>query len=119
MGANGNAGHVAIGGTGEADIEDLGGAGTARGHWKESVYENELMTGFISGSTQPMSLLTVRSLQDMGFTVDITKADAFVKPGSSGRRLREPGFYMGSDLYEGPVVQLTQSFLKPGREDDA
>ena len=47
---NGNAGHVAISGSGpRARVEDLYGAGTAFSHWKEAVYTGELMTGFLSG----------------------------------------------------------------------
>jgi hypothetical protein len=118
FGTNGNAGHVQIGGTGQADIEDTGGPGTSRGHWKETVYRNELMTGFISGTTQPMSILTVRSLQDLGYTVDVAQAEAFVKP-VSGRRLRGlQEVHMINDLYSGPVYEFTEAMPKPGREAD-
>lgn len=70
-------------------MEDQGGAGTARGHWKESVYQNELMTGFLSGNSQPMSRLTVQALRDLGYVVDLSKADAFTIPSAAGRRLRD------------------------------
>ena len=82
LGENGAVGQSQIGGSGRPIVEDVGGAGTARAHWKESVYSNELMTGFISGQTQPMSLLTVQSLKDLGYQVDVTKADAFAINGS-------------------------------------
>jgi len=89
LGANGIQGQKDIGGQGNPIIEDQGGAGTARGHWKESVYQNELMTGFLSGNTQPMSRLTVQALKDLGYVVDLTQADAFTIPSAAGRRLRD------------------------------
>ena len=32
-------------------VEDMGGEGTADAHWRESVFGNELMTGFVEAST--------------------------------------------------------------------
>lgn len=58
-------------------VESTGGAGTVGGHWRETVFKNELMTGFISGTTQPMSLTTVMSLQDLGYAVDPAQAAPF------------------------------------------
>jgi hypothetical protein len=81
LGKNGIQGQKDIGGSGNPVIEGDGGAGTARGHWDEETYQNELMTGFLSGKTQPMSKLTVQSLKDIGYTVDVTKADNFLIPG--------------------------------------
>jgi hypothetical protein len=73
-GTQGNIGNVNIGGTGQAVIENTGGPGTNRGHWKESVYGFELMTGYISTNYAPMSQLTVRALTDLGYTgVDVSK----------------------------------------------
>ena len=39
-----------------------GGAGTRDGHWRESVLANELMTGWINAGSNPLSVLSVRSL---------------------------------------------------------
>lgn len=63
-------------------IEDEGtcNGGTRDVHWRESVLSNELMTGFVeaAGVTMPLSAITVASLADMGFTVDLAEADPFV-----------------------------------------
>jgi len=83
LGKQAQIGQVEIGGVGQPSVEQDGGPGTARVHWDEQVYQNELMTGFISGNTQPLSKLTVRSLQDLGYQVDITKADDFLIPGAT------------------------------------
>lgn len=53
------------------------GAGTINGHWRELVMGHELMTGYLSGTVRALSLITVRSLHDMGYTVDVNAADAY------------------------------------------
>jgi hypothetical protein len=58
-------------------VEGTGGDGTKNSHWRDTVFRSELMTGWISGSSQPLSRTTVESLRDYGYVVDPTKADAF------------------------------------------
>ena len=61
-------------------VENTGGAGTADSHWRETVFRNELMSGFISGQGNPLSRLTVGSLADLGYTVDLSKAEPYGLP---------------------------------------
>lgn len=58
-------------------VENTGGSGTRDSHWRESVLRNELMTGWISSSSNPLSAISIASLRDLGYAVDLTKADAF------------------------------------------
>lgn len=58
-------------------IENSGGSGTRDSHWRESLLQDELMTGFLSGPTRPLSRLTIASLRDMGYTVSYSTADAY------------------------------------------
>lgn len=53
------------------------GPGTRDSHWRESVFRDELMTGWLSGTTQPLSRTTIASLADLGYTVDLDAADPF------------------------------------------
>lgn len=81
-GANGITGFNNVGGstyTGgqKVPVENTGGGGTMNAHWRESVLANELMTGYANAGSMPLSQLTVRSLADMGYTVDVSAADAF------------------------------------------
>jgi Leishmanolysin/Bacterial Ig-like domain (group 2) len=74
-------------------VEDTGGPGTHNGHWRESVFENELMTGFIGMGSSPLSVVTLASLADLGYGVDLTRADAFtlalaLRGFTSGPKLR-------------------------------
>lgn len=58
-------------------VENSGGPGTRDSHWRESVLLQELMTGWISRGENPLSRVTVGSLADMGYTVNINAADPF------------------------------------------
>lgn len=66
-------------------VEANGGSGTARGHWDELLYGNEIMTGYIDtdwdasvdsstaigvGSYNQMAAFTVAALADLGYTLD-------------------------------------------------
>lgn len=80
-GAGGEQGWSEIGGVPlgsvTVPVENTGGAGTRDVHWRESVMPSELMTGFLSALVNPMSAVTVRSLADLGYTVDPSTADAY------------------------------------------
>ena len=57
----------AEGGLNELPIENIGGPGTAGGHWRESLLNNELMTGFLNLGENPLSRITAGSLRDLGY----------------------------------------------------
>jgi hypothetical protein len=58
-------------------VENTGGCGTANGHWRENVFTRELMTGFInSGVTNPLSGMSIGSLQDLGYIVSFSTAES-------------------------------------------
>lgn len=61
-------------------LENTGGPGTRDGHLRESVFGHELLTGFLSGATRPISRVSVGAFEDMGYEVDYEAADAFVLP---------------------------------------
>jgi hypothetical protein len=97
IGAQGLSSFEEIGGatyTGaKVPVENTGGPGTSNGHWRESVFESELMTGFIGLGSSPLSVVTLASLADQGYGVDFTKAEAFtltlgLKAFTSGPKLR-------------------------------
>jgi hypothetical protein len=85
-GANATAQYNQIYGTSAhgVPVEAGGGSGTADSHWRETVFTNELMTGWAGpGSNLPLSRITVGSLADLGYTVNYATADAYT-PTSSG-----------------------------------
>jgi hypothetical protein len=50
-------------------LETDGGSGTAGSHWSETVFGHELMTGYIDPAPDPLSRMTVASLQDLGYQI--------------------------------------------------
>jgi hypothetical protein len=63
-------------------LEDNQGPGTADVHWEEDVFDHELMTGFIESQPKemPFSIMTVRSLMDIGYAVNLQNFDSYTKP---------------------------------------
>ncbi|HHK42138.1 MAG TPA: peptidase, partial [Planctomycetaceae bacterium] len=60
-------------------VANTGGPGTRDGHWRESIFGNELMTGYVGpGRSLPLSTVTIASLSDLGYEVEFGSADAFV-----------------------------------------
>ncbi len=47
-------------------VENTGGEGTRDSHWRETVFRNELMSGFIAAKGNPISRVSVASLEDLG-----------------------------------------------------
>jgi hypothetical protein len=67
----------ALGGSGNVPVENTGGAGTRDGHWRETTFKNELMTGFINTGSNPLSRMSIASLGDLGYTVNTGAADVY------------------------------------------
>ncbi len=93
-------------------VENQGGRGTADGHWREEdelgqdVFGNELMTGFIGPGLNPLSIVTVASLGDQGYSVDLAQADPYnlflsLRVSGRGRTLR-----MMNDILRLPIKQV-------------
>jgi hypothetical protein len=65
-------------------VENTGGGGTRDSHWRESIFRTEIMTGWIGpGTNMPISRITVGSLADLGYAVNMAAADAYFPPGTS------------------------------------
>jgi adhesin/invasin len=96
--------YQAIGGIGAVPVENTGGPGTADGHWRESVFTSELMTGYITnGFANPLSAVTIGSLQDLGYGVDYGTADPY--GGASLRRQAVSPLRQLRELpLDGPIV---------------
>lgn len=108
-GTNGIAGFDEIGGTtytggNKVPVENTGGAGTINGHWREVVLKNELMTGTINNSANPLSALTARSLIDLGYTINTANYDPFfLTLAVQFEGAASPGVTLGSDILAFPL----------------
>lgn len=61
-------------------VENTGGPGTREGHWREAVFDEELMTGLAEPADMPMSRMTIASLKDLGYQVNLEAADRYQLP---------------------------------------
>ncbi len=64
-------------------LANVGGPGTRDGHWREAVFANELMTGFLDVGANPISRMTIGAFEDLGYSVDYAAADAYRLPTAS------------------------------------
>ncbi|MFM7062579.1 MAG: leishmanolysin-related zinc metalloendopeptidase, partial [Actinomycetes bacterium] len=69
-----------LGGSGAVPVENNGVPGTTDSHWRESVFDRELMTGYEDAGKDPLSRLTIAALGDLGYAVSLAPADSFVLP---------------------------------------
>lgn len=94
---------------GKVPVENQGspGDGSNCAHWRESVLGRELMTPTLSGSgSNPLSLITIASLEDEGYVVDPAAASAYSLPAGG------PSGVAGSG---GPVLRLGNDVLPTPR----
>jgi hypothetical protein len=96
-------------------VENAYGQGTNDSHWRESVFGNELMTGFIDDGTNPLSAITVTSLADLGYEVDLSGADPYSL--SSALRLfgTRRTIPLGNDIIRLPIRTVNSSGRETGR----
>jgi Leishmanolysin len=69
-----------LGGSGAVPVEGDFGPGTRDSHWDEDTFDNELMTGFLNLGENPLSAVTVASMADLGYTVDLRAGDRYRLP---------------------------------------
>jgi hypothetical protein len=79
--------------------------GSADSHWRESVLTVELMTpGYNSGVLNPLSAITIASLDDLGYQVDMSQADPFTTVFTSPAQAAPgPVIDLGNDIRQGPI----------------
>lgn len=54
--------------------------GTVNSHWRETTFGNELMTGFVSSGSNPLSAMTIGALEDLGYNVNRAPRDDYNIP---------------------------------------
>ena len=72
-------------------VENTGGKGTQDVHWRESVFADEMMTGFF-GTDNRVSRITIGAILDLGYIVDLSRAEAYApRSGSTPNSGADPG----------------------------
>lgn len=90
-------------------VEDTGGPGTADSHWRESVLDTELMTGFVAAAGNPLSAITIRSLADMGYSVNQAGADPFSFTPTLRKKAPGHGVHLVNDIVSGPIYRIDRN----------
>ena len=90
-------------------VENNGIEGTADGHWRESVFINELMTGFVDLGENPLSVVTVSSLADQGYVVNKVGADPFSLTLSLRAMDGRHRLQLGSDVLRLPIRKVDRT----------
>ncbi len=88
-------------------VMNVGGAGTVNSHWRDEVFDPELMTGFLSDGFNPLSAISVRSLQDLGYTVSVADADPFTLSPAIRIAGQRRGRQLLNDIISDPIRRIT------------
>jgi hypothetical protein len=92
--------------TGEkVPVENSGVVGQADGHWRESVLGSELMTPLLDFAPK-LSAISVQSLADIGYPVDVSNADPFVIPALAAAFRAGPVIDLSGDVWIQSIVEV-------------
>jgi hypothetical protein len=112
VGPGATAAFVSAGGAGYqgaiVPVENDPTHGSVDGHWRESVFGDELMTTLLAAGADYLSAITIQSLADIGYTVNLEEADRFILPersnasasAAAGRHVID----LSGDVVAGPAV---------------
>ncbi|MFI0214281.1 leishmanolysin-related zinc metalloendopeptidase [Streptomyces lydicus] len=94
-------------------VANVGGEGSAGSHWREAVFGAELMSPTIAEAGNPMSRMTVASLGDLGYQVDIDAAEPYQLPDFlMAARTGNGAPHVGA---RGKVLPTLPTRVRPGR----
>jgi Leishmanolysin/SdrD B-like domain len=93
-------------------VEAGGGPGTRNSHWSKEVFGPELMTGFSSPGLVIISTVTVGSLADLGYVVNLSLSDTFT-PSLAGASVPFPsapeGYFINTPKQKVRVLTSSQA----------
>lgn len=84
-------------------VHSGGERGQADGHWRQSVFGNELMSPFVSSEGSVLSAITIESFADLRLSVNLAEAKEYRLPGSGAAAM---------DRMKGSVIDLSGDILR-------
>lgn len=84
-------------------VENQGGPGTADGHWRETVFTTEMMTGYVNAGPNQLSRLSIAAMQDLGYVVDPAQGDPYSLLAALRSTIAPVAIELGNDLLPGPI----------------
>ena len=85
------------------------GAGSLNGHWREGVFSNELMTPAVNYGSNPLSVVSIESLADIGYVVNTAAADPFTVSFDIIAGVSKPALILGGDVWRGRIEVVDES----------
>ena len=104
--ANGGASECAS----SVPVHSADGAGSRFSHWREDTFDTELMTPFLGSGATQFSATSIGSLEDLGYEVDYSAAEAYTLPTASPSLMAAPA---------GPVLQFGEPMQPRWKLDGA
>lgn len=90
-----------------------GGQATQDAHWRESVFDNELMTGFVNPFPNPLSIVTLEALGDLGYLVNQNNVDSYSLAPALPAVVRRDGTVspaiLWDDVRRGPIYRVDRN----------
>jgi len=93
-------------------VENCCGAGTRDSHWRETVFDTELMTGFLDGGVpNPLSVISTASLGDLGYLVNYAGSDPYTVANAAALRAQPslPSIELHDDILRLPILVVDAS----------
>ena len=84
-------------------VEEGVTASSVGAFWRASVFGDEIMTPILTGTVQPLSLITIETLADLGYGVDLSQADPFSLSVTGGPH---------APMSDGPVIDLSKNVVR-------
>ena len=88
-------------------VENRRGFGSGDSHWRDWVFDHELMSPTQNvGVADPLSAVTIQSLADLGYAVDVGLAEAYALPGAVTEHAGESvdRIVYGDDTPRAPII---------------
>jgi len=88
------------------------GSGTINSHWRESIFVNELMTGFLNSGSNPLSVISTASMGDLGYVVNYAGSDPYTvaNPLAALRQAgAPPAIELRDDIVKLPIYVIDRS----------
>jgi hypothetical protein len=87
------------------------GSGSLDSHWRESLFETELMTPTLNAHvTNPLSRVSLASMLDLGFLVTFAAADSYALPGPAAlAAASDATIRLIDDVARGPIFAVDRT----------
>lgn len=130
--------YAALGGNGDVPVEDGSfygltpaqiysgsGSGSIDSHWLESLFDNELLTPALNfGRANPLSRMSLRSFEDLGYAIDPSYAETYSIPasGTFSHHAKEGGSQkvdLSDDVFLLDSKTYTEAYREALRREEA